>query len=311
MTFAPSRAQVLALLAATVATLLAVTAAVWWGPAAPAGRPGPPQTETPGRASPDEAARLLHDAEELLLRDCMRRAGFDYHPVPSEPPSVEHAFPYVLDDAAWAREHGYGRDLAERRRALTRSDPNRRYFESLTPRRKSQALVAANGPSPRGVLATLPGGGAVQRSDRGCVSEAQRRLYGDLPAWFQASTAVRTLELVRRSRVVADPRYREGVTAWAACMRGAGHPHPTPGRARATALSAADPLPRSREIALALAEVRCAERSGLADTARRLDAHHEALLSRRYRRDTEAKIRLETGALPRARAVVDGRRAAY
>ncbi|MGK5640914.1 hypothetical protein ACSNOK_21755 [Streptomyces sp. URMC 126] len=285
--------------AATAALLLLVTAVAWWirWPQAGTG---------PSHAPGPRAERLLHRAEQLLLRSCMRQAGFDYHPVPGDAADTGRDSPYVLDDEVWAREHGYDRDRRERLRAAPERDPNRRYFASLPPERRAVALVAANGPRPDGVRAALPTGGVIQRSDRGCVSEAQRRLYGDLQEWFQVSATVRALEPLRRSRVTGDPRYVRDLAAWARCMRGAGHPYPSPADARAAALSPTHPMPRARETALATAEARCAVRSGLARTARRLDEVHRAELARGYKRDIDRKNALQARALPRARAVIDG-----
>ncbi|MET9956095.1 hypothetical protein ABZ135_31745 [Streptomyces sp. NPDC006339] len=299
------------LLTTTVAltgAALALAAAMLSGPDRPDG-PGPADRASPvlpgvGRA-PTADDRLLHDAEQLLLRDCMRRQGFTYHVFPLDDDPGIDAFVYVLDDAAWARRHGYGAELRRRQVARARSDPNRAYFAALPADRRAAALVAANGPSPDGPTVRLPGGGTLRRSDRGCVAEAQRRLYGDLGAWFRASTRVEALERIRRGRVTDDPAYRERLDGWRQCMGRAGHAFATPAAARAAALSVTRPPARDREIALALAEVRCAGESGLARTARRLDDHHGTLLAREYRADVEARERLRAAALPRARQVVD------
>lgn len=302
MLFERSRTRTLAFLSASAAVALLLTAA-WWA-RWPHPAHDPTSARAPRGAPTAQLQRLLHDAEQLLLRSCMRGAGFDYHPVPSASLTDDRSFPYVLDDPVRAREQGYGRDTWRDLRELARRDPNRRYFQSLPAPRRAQALVAANGPSPDGLRATLPTGGVVRRSDRGCVSAAQRRLYGDVSAWFQLSNTVRALDSLRGARVMADPRYTRGLTAWAQCMRRAGHPYDTPGQARAAALSTTDPMPRGRETALALAEARCATRTGLAGLARRLDDHHGSALRRQYRRDIDRKVRLQNQALPRARAVV-------
>jgi uncharacterized protein YjhX (UPF0386 family) len=54
----------------------------------------------------------------------------------------------------------------------------------------------------------------------------------------------------------------------------------------------------------ALAEVRCAARSGLSKTARDLDAANAALLKKRFRSEYETAERLRTTALPKARALL-------
>ncbi|MET9541829.1 hypothetical protein ABZY16_30730 [Streptomyces sp. NPDC006553] len=269
----------------------------------PAGeRPPPLRPLSPRVTTADD--RLLHDAEQRLLRDCMGRQGFTYRvfPIGDDPEST--LFPYVVDDAAWARRHGYGAELRRQRQALAKSDPNRAYFAALPADRRATALVTANGPSPDGLTVRLPGGGTMRRSDRGCVAEAQRRLYGDLGSWFRSSTRVGTLQQILRSRVVADTGYQKSLGVWRRCMGRTGYAFATPAAARAAALSPVRPLPKDREIGLALAEVRCAEESALSGTARRLDAHHDRLLAEEYRADVETRDRLRAAALPRARRIL-------
>lgn len=292
-----------AAVAVTCATI-ALSVTVLPGPDGPPAGERPPPSRPIGTVGTTADDRLLHDAEQRLLRDCMGRHGFTYRvfPLGDEPETT--LFPYVVDDAAWARRHGYGGELRQQREALARSDPNRAYFAALPADRKATALVTANGPSPDGMTVRLPGGGILRRSDRGCVAEAQRRLYGDLGAWFRSSTRVGTLRQILRSRVVADVSYQKSLGVWQRCMGRIGYAFATPAAARAAALSPVRPLPKDREIGLALAEARCAGESALSRTARRLDAHHERLLAEEYRADVETRDRLRAAALPRARLIV-------
>ncbi|MFF2777157.1 hypothetical protein ACFVU3_19895 [Streptomyces sp. NPDC058052] len=287
-----------------VCATLVFSASVLSGPdVPPAGEPPPPLRPIGAVASPADD-RLLHDAEQRLLRDCMGRLGFTYRVVPFAGDTESELFPYVVDDAAWARRHGYGADLRRQREAHAKSDPNRAYFAALPADRRAEALVAANGPSPDGLTVRLPGGGTLRRSDRGCVAEAQRGLYGDIGAWFRSSARLDVLEQVLRGRVVADTAFRASLGGWQRCMARAGHAFAAPAAARAAALSPARPLPRDRAVRLALTEVRCAEESALSRTARRLDAHHGGLLAEEYRTDVEARDRLRAAALPRARRIL-------
>ncbi|MEU7071690.1 hypothetical protein AB0B30_06640 [Streptomyces narbonensis] len=287
---------------ATIALALAATLPTGLGQPPAGERPPPVPTASTGAVTADD--RLLHDAEQRLLRDCMRRHGFTYEVFPLDEDSGATAFVYVLDDADRARRHGYGSELRRQRDARAASDPNRAYFAALPADRKAAALAAANGTSPAGLTVTLPGGGSVRRSDRGCVAESQRGLYGDLGAWFRASTRVDALVQIRRGRVVSDPGYRGRLGAWRECMRRAGHAFAAPADARAAALSPVRPLGKDREVSLALTEVRCGGESGLARTARDLDAHHGGLLADEYRTDVETRERLRSAALTRARRVV-------
>ncbi|MFB7942055.1 hypothetical protein [Streptomyces sp. NPDC056049] len=300
-----TRRTLLASVAAlTSSTAVALLATVLPGPGGPSAGERPPPVRAVGTAAATADDRLLHDAEQRLLRDCMGRHGFTYRVFPLADDSGARLFPYVVDDAAWARRHGYGAELRREQEARAQRDPNRAYFAALPAERRAEALVTANGPSPEGLTVRLPGGGSVRRSDRGCVAEAQRRLYGDLGAWFRSSTRLGVLEQLLRSRVVADAAYRRSLASWRRCMNRAGHAFATPAAARASALSPVRPLPKEREVERALAEVRCAGESALDRTARRLDRHHGGLLAEEYRADVETRDRLRAAALPRARRVL-------
>ncbi|MFD3993484.1 hypothetical protein [Streptomyces sp. NPDC058583] len=300
-----ARRSLLAAAVTVTCATIALSVTVLSGPDRPPKGERPPPLRPIGTVATTADDRLLHDAEQRLLRDCMGRHGFTYRvfPLGDEPEST--LFPYVVDDAAWARRHGYGAESRRQREALAKSDPNRAYFAALPAHRKATALATANGPSPDGLTVRLPGGGTLRRSDRGCVAEAQRRLYGDLGAWFRSSTRVGILQQILRSRVVADNGYQKSLGVWQRCMGRVGYAFATPAAARAAALSPVRPLPKDREISLAVAEARCAGESELSRTARRLDAHHDRLLAEEYRVDVETRDRLRAAALPRARRILN------
>ncbi|WP_147312428.1 hypothetical protein [Thermomonospora umbrina] len=259
----------------------------------------------------DAEARILWDAEQILIRDCVARAGFRYW-VPSYPPFPEgREFPYVLDDLDWARKNGYGAALRAHMRKADEADPNRRYLKSLPVARRRAVLVVLNGvgptPGARGrrpdeVEAWLPTGGVVRRGTADCPSQAQRALYGDLAGWFRATRVTGSLTALTEARVLGDPRYGAAVRPWASCMERRGHPFATPARARTETLRTA---PRhAEEVEVAVAEASCAEVTGLASRARSLEAEHAHIVTTPYRAEVVALRRLRLEALPRARGVV-------
>ncbi|MFB6846593.1 hypothetical protein ACFCXS_17275 [Streptomyces sp. NPDC056373] len=258
------------------------------------------------RALTAQEKNRLHRAEQLLLRTCMREHGFEYHPVPRDPVPQAKEFPYVVDDVAWARRHGYGSDIQREMARMREKDVNQRYFRSLPPDRRAQALRAANGRDPNGVTARTLDGMVLRRSTEGCQSQADRVLYGDLAAWFQAEVAQDSLPEVRRKRVMADPAFGRAVKQWARCMRAAGHPYAGPAQLREEALPGpGEPaLAPRQEIRLAVAEARCAADSGLARTAQALDRTYTIRLRHQYRSELDAAQRLQLGALPRADEVI-------
>ncbi|MBE8475455.1 hypothetical protein IQ210_31265 [Streptomyces sp. 3R004] len=265
----------------------------------------PSSTAATAGREPREPSRqelgLLHEAGQILLRDCMRRKGFAYQPVKENPVPEARAFPYVLNDVAWAREHGYGTDIQRELSELRKTDANQRYFRALPAKRRAAALAAANGSRPLTVTARTPDGMLYQRSPEGCQSEADATLYGDLEKWFQAKVTADALTELRYAKVTADPRFAEAVKPWSACMRAAGRPATSPADLRAATGSRRSPLPRDEEIALAVTEARCARTSGLADAARDLDLQYGRSLDRQYQPAVRTYRELQLNALSRAR----------
>ena len=298
------RTAVLALLVASTG-LVACSA----GGTPETGRPTPSPSSSPAQSdallrelAPAEA-QLLHDAEQIAMRDCMARAGFTLVPTPLTPLPEMREFPYVLDDVAWARRHGYGTALERRAKAAAKSDPNQRYFASLPAGRKQAAVTALNGDRTGELEARLPTGGLLRRSDDGCTSEAERRVYGDLPTWYRVKRVFGVLVQQRRQKVTEDPRFTAAVSTWARCMARAGHSYPSPIEARSAGGMAHRPLAQAAEISLAVAEATCAG-TGLAATARDLDRQYAAEIVAGNRETVAAKRRLEDEALPRARTIV-------
>ncbi|MFJ4878451.1 hypothetical protein ACIP93_25045 [Streptomyces sp. NPDC088745] len=252
---------------------------------------------------PVGSQQTLDVAENLLERDCMRRSGFDFWVTPPAAPGTRREFPYVVDDVAWAKEHGYGSDQRAALRRAADADPNKRYLLSLDPRRRTSLVAALNGPRPTGLAVDLPNGARISHSDEGCTAEAERRLYGDLPAWFRATRTVRFLKGERVAAVQQDARYRSARDRWAACMRADGLPYSDPQESRA----AADPergADRARETRTAVAEATCAVSTGFSRVAADLDTSYGTSARRRHPRVYADLARLTRAALPRASAVV-------
>lgn len=276
----------------TSATTLLVTLAVL-----AAGCAAPP-------AAPAPDTQVLHDAEQVVLRDCMAKAGFRYELTP--PPSVpdQREFPYVIDDVGWARKHGYGSDIQRRLDAIGADDPNQRYFQSLPADRRPAALAAANGTKPTGLTATDPDGITMSRSDQGCHAEVYRELYGDAQSWFQAATTVNALQGVKVERVTADPKFAAALGPWSQCMHTAGYDYKSPTALRAALPDPQHPLPFADEQRMAVSEAKCAVDTKLAATAKELDAHYDAALHDEYRAALDTQRRLQQAALPHARDLV-------
>ncbi|MET7597443.1 hypothetical protein ABZS84_20640 [Streptomyces sp. NPDC005481] len=277
--------------------LLSMTVA-WTTACTPTGTQA--QKEPPPRHLTSSEREILAQAEKILTRDCMRKDGFSYWVTPELPEPLERLFPYVIDDKRWAATNGYGRDIRERREGSARNDPNRRYFDRLSADRKAAAITALNGPTPEGLEADIPGMGKIRHSDEGCVSDAQRRLYTDLPAWYRASKVTDALARSAAAAAANDPRLRPTTRQWATCMHEQSLPYDTPQQTREHFARGS----RSGEVATAQAEATCAQSTGLASAFQKLSRAHRQEMN--THRPTEVKDRalLEYKALSRASDIV-------
>ncbi|MGK5552804.1 hypothetical protein ACSNOI_14425 [Actinomadura kijaniata] len=131
---------------------------------------------------------------------------------------------------------------------------------------------------------TLATGYTVTGHTDGCLPEADRHLYGDLPAWFRAQTIVNNLQAEAQANLGQDPRYRSALNRWTSCV--------TPTRG---------PRPAGPDPALAK---RCGRRGGPAKTKARLEQAELNRVRLRHRDQIALYQRLRTRAAGRAAALV-------
>ncbi|MGW6979306.1 hypothetical protein ACWGE1_07660 [Streptomyces sp. NPDC054932] len=290
------RSWISASLAAGVA-LLAVAA--WTGlPSDGARQPAPV------RAVDSAELDLLQSAGELLVQDCMRAQGFSYWPVPRVPHPDLRDFPYGVDDVDWARSHGYGRGIERSLDEQAASGPARQYERGLSAEQRDALGVALLGPDSRGLEFASPLGGTLSHSDRGCVTESWRRLYGDVRAWYRASETANQLTAVRTGLVNQDPAFRKALTAWSGCVGGRGFPAAHPVRQREEQLERTGPEAEAQDVPMATAQAECARSTGLAVTAQDLHRRYSDKIRSENRAAFDAMRRMQVAALPTARDVV-------
>ncbi|TWD84908.1 hypothetical protein FB561_6104 [Kribbella amoyensis] len=295
------------------ACLLAASAVlVSCAPAPPAGAPEPSATPTVDRWRPSTAdQRVLEAAEDLVLSQCMSRAGFTFRAVTIDRPN-DRSYPYAIDDVDWARSHGYGIADDVAARAVRRPDPNLVALRAMTPAERQQYLEALNGSGRTTVTVGAPSGGTAGTNADGCTAEARRTLFGDHDGWFRASTVAVNLDsAVIVPEVVRSPRLRPALERWSNCLRTKGFADrdPLAARDRIGELAGRVDLDRLRrdEQAVAVAEAECSVRSGYVATAERLDRELGAPIRRKNSDALQQYRRLATAALPKARAIIAAR----
>jgi hypothetical protein len=248
----------------------------------------------------------LYQAEQAAFGDCLRARGFRYWPVPQPAPSVFQLFPYVIDNVAWAKAHGFGDGQLSASGRMASASLNTRYIASLSPSRRQALGVAENGDGPHGpgVTVRLPFGVEVGHSTSGCTATAEGILYGSFPGWFRAENVVDSLSALWQADVVSDPRFAAAVRSWSRCMHDSNEPYASPGSAAQAFTSAVRAMPRTRAIRVATAEAECARATGLAATARALNAHYQHIVEVRYRTVILTYRSLAQGALTRVPALL-------
>ncbi|MER6098643.1 hypothetical protein ABT154_22875 [Streptomyces sp. NPDC001728] len=263
---------------------------------------------------------LLDRADQLLVKRCMRGRGIPYWTVPRLSEEESRGVGYVLDDVAWAREHGYGSRLRYKELAAKRSDPNLIHRNGLTGQRLiayTEALYG--GPGTPTLSVRVPGGGTISSQLGGCHGTALEGLYGDRATWFRVDKIAANLTPLYGAELRNDPRFTSAVTAWSRCMRSGGHPYPDPDAAHGaavratardtgTAPGAADEQRAfAAEVRLAVAEATCAVKSGLGKTGRALETEYRNELDGVYLDALAEHDRIERRALARARDITGAR----
>lgn len=273
------------------------------GPAADGG-PRAAGTSTTARQATAQQRSLLYDAEQELQRRCMKAAGFRFWAVPEDPLPEARDFPYVIDDPKWAKRYGYGSVFEARVKRLRAEDPNQVYLRGLPDDRRRAAIAALNGTRREGLRAELPGGAVIGHSATGCRAKAWRTLYGDLSAWYTASTLVNNLSALTQQRVTAHPDFTRASEKWSSCMRAHGLRYRNPAQARTEFLGHGGGRDTDREVRVAVQEARCARSSGLSSVAQRLERRLGRELRQEHRAEVDRVERLRADALPRARTLL-------
>ncbi|MGI5267905.1 hypothetical protein ACQEUU_01985 [Nonomuraea sp. CA-218870] len=231
---------------------------------------------------------LLDAAHRALVTRCLGRRTGPVPPAPPDPgntrrygvadPEQAHRFGYHLPTTAsptTGREGGARRVPAkerphhtekERRQAdrpgsERRRTANERAGRSAKQERRGDGRRASRSAREKRRADRLREERLYARLLRQCEGRAAERLgpTGRAPWRWLARRDARTLE-----RAAARPEVRQAVTAWAACMRAAGHPYPSPQAAIADPRwSLDDPVISADEKRVAMADTACKWSSGL------------------------------------------------
>ncbi|SDP84173.1 hypothetical protein SAMN04487905_11086 [Actinopolyspora xinjiangensis] len=246
--------------------------------------------------------RVLHDAEERLVAECMNSRGFDYEP--SERGGEESGAdnPYGLLTPERAADDGYGMTMRAVRNSSVGKD-EARTKRSESPER-DRALTGTE--ENRKTITTETGTELTFATD-GCLHEARTEVYGK--SWDRAFYTMQDLsnEVIRG--VTGSAEFSEAQRRWSECMSSAGHEYETlqgPLRTIREKLDEQGPTEEIAGLELSLAEqdARCQRRVELAETTREVQRVEEEKALEGHRARLKELRRLRRAALNSARSVM-------
>lgn len=197
----------------------------------------------PYRIRPENLPATI-EAEKVLLARCLRRFGAELPPgsvVSSSTPAGKERL-YGITDEQHARQRGY--------HLPDQATPGNTQENPLPPR--VQAIAFGDGQRSYA---------GQQVPEGGCVGEARRELTEGVAMprdqWMGDRLSLESTDRARR-----DSRVRKVFADWSACMKRSGHDYADPMKSNDDPEFATE-QPSPREIAVAVADVRCKEETNL------------------------------------------------
>ncbi|WP_069885619.1 hypothetical protein [Streptomyces luteocolor] len=307
--------------AALAAAALSVTAVTGCAPTQPPDTPTDfvPSTPPPfdgrlGSSAVDLAThsgswpateKLLREASEKLVRDCMRNTGFAYPAVAAPAPRAPEDEPAAVE-LPDRRRSGYGIASTEQGGLARSNAPIDRYYETLPQKERKRFDRALFGPPEKRERVTDTDWGEVSVPRQGCRADSEKRLAGDVRLWARITYVPEKIDNQLGQRVPRTPAYRAALSDWRSCMRARGHAYATPESIQPRLKkeyqkSGATEKFRQHEKDVAVADGECALKAHIPAVSLRVQRHLVATLPARD------KATLASLAFHRDTAVARGR----
>lgn len=220
--------------------------------------------------------RTMHEAQFLLVSQCMRRAGFENPYIPFAPFTLDRR--YGLKDLDAARKWGYGLPPT----MVVDESAVQAYIDSLSPTER-QAFESALGGSRDGA----EGAGTGDSMSRGgCADEPSDILYGSRSQALRAEELRKMSEELEAEAYIAserDPRVQLAVGAWSDCMEERGYEVSYRDDPLDASLLAGGPVGGPEDVRLAVTVVRCNDASDLVEIWSGVEAVIQGQLLEKHR----------------------------
>lgn len=241
----------------------------------------------------DEKDQLAKQKKsEELMAACMAKEGFEYTPVDqSQYMNFSEEDMEDRNTEKWVAANGYGMTLSPEQQEEQNEqmgefvDPNQSYVEALSPGEQTAYYEVAYGPGPteEEMAAMEEGDGSYEYNweTAGCQGAAQHEVNGeDITQSEKYKPLMDELNTIWE-KLQKDPKVAKLDAAWSACMADAGYPDLKTQDAAMTSVNEASnayyetmtDAPdeaklaelRENEIAVALADFKCAEKTDYQD----------------------------------------------
>jgi hypothetical protein len=264
-----------------------------------------------------QAAAQVNNAYEGLVKSCMESKGYVYYPFIQASNSVSAhpqlaGIPQADIGLAARKANGYGFYSSAAQAAgpdqSGGTDPEDRYVASLPATVQQKYLQALQGPDTLRVTVTYPGGTTSSIPAGGCRGTAERRIYGSVANYLQATTgaSLQTRQLFHT--VTADPAFLAVVARWSSCMTRHGYHYQSPedlwNSLAAHAGNSPPPAARDLEIKVSVTDYNCSATTKLAATVRTLQDEHIRYLDKSFAANLALITRIEGSALKVARTIL-------
>jgi hypothetical protein len=196
---------------------------------------------------PPEQRIALVRANDILVRDCMRRYGFDFElPVRTVEPELEENRVIGLVDADEAAQFGYKPAwFAEYSHRVNKTKSKQTRWPP-----EMMAVLYGNGPSKVNDVAVPEGG---------CNAEARRHLDENTVVGREDENFVVRLEGISGELAQKDSRLEAAFASWSDCMLEAGYDYHDPWQANNDPAFAEERV-SAHEIAVATTDVACRDK---------------------------------------------------
>ncbi len=230
-----------------------------------------------------------------LTEECMRNAGISWSGAVDEPNPDADAGGAVSVD--WVRHHGYGLSDGE----TTSGQPQQSSGED------TRLRATLLGPPNELAKMTAPNGVIYWYPKQGCAARAHIAVYGDLDTWARITYVPQEINLVLSGQANTDERYHAVLRSWRDCMAQHHYSYVSP-QDITSALAEAYRTDRealverrTKEIAIAMQDLRCNQQVHLSQTALQLRREYAQKIDPQQRAKMAQLSALFTAAERRSR----------